>query len=143
MKARRIGDQGPGDMTSSRKFQFRSVLLILGVLFFVSSCDSVDPESLKGGETRRTLTPALFTGKFKTAYKAAREIPEILDSLYCYCDCKKHHGHKSLLTCYVDKHARHCPVCIDEALMARDMHKKGKDVIAIRKAIDRKYSGGH
>ncbi|MDP2689384.1 MAG: PCYCGC motif-containing (lipo)protein [Deltaproteobacteria bacterium] len=63
-----------------------------------------------------------------------------MDSLYCYCDCKKHFGHKSLLTCYVDEHAVYCDICIDEALMARELHGQGMDVLAIRKAVDEKYS---
>ena len=56
-------------------------------------------------ETRATLDPALFVGKAAAAHKVAREIPEVLDQLYCYCQCDKHVGHKSLLSCYTDGHA--------------------------------------
>lgn len=56
-------------------------------------------------ETRPTLSPTLFTGKIAQAYQAAREIPQVLDQLYCYCQCQESHGHKSLLSCYVDNHA--------------------------------------
>jgi hypothetical protein len=35
----------------------------------------------------------------------AREIPDVLNQLYCYCECDKHRGHKSLLSCYTDGHA--------------------------------------
>ncbi|MBI2876545.1 MAG: hypothetical protein HYY20_06660 [Candidatus Tectomicrobia bacterium] len=56
-------------------------------------------------ETRPTLSPTLFAGKTAMAYQVAREIPEVLDQLYCYCQCQESHGHKSLLTCYVDNHA--------------------------------------
>ena len=56
-------------------------------------------------ETRPTLDPALFVGKPATAHRAAREIPDVLDALYCYCGCDKHAGHKSLLSCYTDGHA--------------------------------------
>lgn len=56
-------------------------------------------------ETRATLDPALFVGKAAAAHKVAREIPEVLDQLYCYCQCDKHMGHKSLLSCYTDGHA--------------------------------------
>ena len=31
--------------------------------------------------------------------------PDVLDRLYCYCECDKHLGHKSLLSCYTDGHA--------------------------------------
>jgi hypothetical protein len=56
-------------------------------------------------ETRPTLDPALFVGKAALAHRVAREIPDVLDQLYCYCYCDKHLGHKSLLSCYTDGHA--------------------------------------
>jgi hypothetical protein len=56
-------------------------------------------------ETRPTLDPAQFVGKAAEAHKVAREIPDVLDQLYCYCGCDKHQGHKSLLSCYTDGHA--------------------------------------
>jgi hypothetical protein len=56
-------------------------------------------------ETRPTLDPARFVGKAALAHRVAREIPDTLDQLYCYCECDKHSGHKSLLSCYTDGHA--------------------------------------
>ncbi len=56
-------------------------------------------------ETRPTLDPALFVGKAALAHRIAREIPDTLDQLYCYCECDKHMGHRSLLSCYTDGHA--------------------------------------
>ena len=56
-------------------------------------------------ESRPTLDPALFMGKARAAHTVAREIPDVLDQLYCYCECDKHAGHKSLLSCYTDGHA--------------------------------------
>ena len=56
-------------------------------------------------ETRPTIDPALFVGKARLAHQVAREIPDALDQLYCYCECDKHLGHKSLLSCYTDGHA--------------------------------------
>ncbi|MBI5238180.1 MAG: hypothetical protein HY887_07145 [Deltaproteobacteria bacterium] len=98
------------------------------------------PSSLRGGETRETLSPAFFTGAIADAYRIAREIPEVLDSLHCYCECKKNFGHKSLLTCYVDEHAKHCDVCLDEAFMAYDLHRQGADIKSIRAAVDQRFS---
>ena len=120
------------------------LLFVLASSVFIAGCGkAVDPASLRGGETRETLSPAYFTGKEAKAYAIAKEIPEILDSLYCYCDCEKHFGHKSLLTCYVDLHAKYCDVCMDEALTAYDLHKQGYDVLSIRKAVDEKFGKGH
>src|SRR6202795_4877773 len=56
-------------------------------------------------ETRPTLDPAQFVGKAAATHRVAREIPEVLDQLYCYCGCDKHEGHKSLLSCFTDGHA--------------------------------------
>jgi hypothetical protein len=56
-------------------------------------------------ETRPTLDPTRFVGKARLAHQVAREIPDVLDRLYCYCECDKHRGHKSLLSCYTDGHA--------------------------------------
>jgi hypothetical protein len=118
--------------------------MILGVLFLVSCSQSgssyKDAAQLRGGETRPTLSPMNFYGPTARAYAAAREIPEVIDSIHCYCECKKHLGHKSLLTCYVNEHAAYCDICINEALMAKQMHDKGMDVVSIRKAIDSKYA---
>ncbi len=69
-----------------------------------SSSPAVAPAAARR-ETRPTLDPARFVGKAAAAHRIAREIPEVLDQLYCYCACDKHQGHKSLLSCYTDGHA--------------------------------------
>ena len=68
-----------------------------------SSGTAISPVARR--ETRPTLDPALFVGKAALAHQVAREIPDVLDQLYCYCYCDKHLGHKSLLSCYTDGHA--------------------------------------
>ncbi len=60
---------------------------------------------VKGGETRPIMDPDQFTGMTKEAYAAAKEAPEILDKIYCYCYCDDPpFNHKSLLSCFVDYH---------------------------------------
>jgi hypothetical protein len=56
-------------------------------------------------ERRPTLDSARFVGKAAVTHRIARDIPEVLDRLYCYCECDKSLGHKSLLSCYTDGHA--------------------------------------
>ncbi len=130
---------GPAVAKSSGLF---TVLLFAAVLTGCSGGgDDIDPKTLRGGEVRETLSPAYFTGRSARAYQAARDIPEVLDSLHCYCECKKHFGHKSLLTCFVDQHGLHCDTCINEAVMAHEMHKKGKSILEIRRAVDKEFSG--
>jgi hypothetical protein len=91
-------------------------------------------------ETKLPLSPALFVGKIETAYRVAHNMPDVLDQLYCYCECDKHSGHRSLLSCYTDHHAANCDVCVNEALDASRMMKQGDKMTDIKSAIDRKYS---
>ena len=70
----------------------------------ISSSPAAGPTTARR-ETRPTLDPGRFVGKAAAAHRVAREIPDVLDQLYCYCGCDKHQGHKSLLSCYTDGHA--------------------------------------
>ena len=96
-------------------------------------------ETLKGHETRMTLMPALFTGKIAQAYQIARQNRDLLDVIYCYCYCEKTIGHKSLLSCYVDRHAANCDICMNEAIYAASFYDKGFDMVQVRKAVDKKF----
>jgi hypothetical protein len=89
-----------------------------------------------------TLSPSMFTGKVRQAYQATREIPQTIAQLPCYCRCDKGFGHKSLHSCYVDDHASHCAVCVDEVLLAYRLHKEEKlKPEQIRELIIAEYSG--
>ena len=86
-----------------------------------------------------TLSPELFTGNEKLAYQVAKQIPQILAQLPCYCHCDRGHGHKSLHSCFESAHGENCGICIGEALMAHTLHKRGVSVIEIRKQIIAAY----
>jgi len=73
------------------------------------------------------------------AYAVARQIPQVLDGLYCHCDCSKHMGHRSLLTCFTGDHAAQCDICMGEAMMAGQMAAAGNSLDQIRKAIDAQF----
>lgn len=84
-----------------------SLLLFSGADLFAAQKPAID-ESLRMGEARDTLDPMMFSEpQVREAYAAAKNIPWILDSIYCYCRCKESpvFKHKSLLSCYVDDHA--------------------------------------
>jgi len=51
----------------------------------------------------KTLDPNLFKGKAKRAYQVAKEIPEILTQIPCFCECEPF-GHENLLDCFIDNH---------------------------------------
>jgi hypothetical protein len=52
-----------------------------------------------------TLSPAMFKGKTARAYQVAKEVPELIEQMSCYCGCNKSHSHQNNLDCYVDRHA--------------------------------------
>ncbi len=91
-------------------------------------------------ETKATLSPSLFVGQTEKAYQIAQEIPDVIDELYCYCECDKHSGHRSLLSCYTDNHAANCDICQEETLEAAQMMKQGVGMAEIRSRIDGKFS---
>jgi hypothetical protein len=96
------------------------------------------------GSLPPTLPAAEFFGKAREAYEVAKKIPETLAQLPCYCECDKALGHKSLHTCFVDDHASHCVVCVDEALLAYQLQKDKKlTPEQVREKIIEKYSVEH
>lgn len=88
-----------------------------------------------------TLEPEKFNGKTREAYRIAREAPQLIAQLPCYCYCDRGFGHKSLHSCYVDDHAAHCAVCVDEVLIAYDLQKRGLSPQQIREKIIAQYGG--
>jgi hypothetical protein len=73
------------------------------------------------------------------AYAAARRAPATLDGVYCHCDCSKHSGHRSLLTCFESDHGAFCDICMGEAMLASTMAARGQSLVDIRAAIDRQF----
>jgi hypothetical protein len=88
-----------------------------------------------------TLPPQQFTGKARDAYQVAREIPQTIAQMPCYCHCDRGMGHKSLHSCFEDNHASSCAVCVDEALMAYQLQKKqGLSAKEVRERIIAEFS---
>ena len=74
-----------------------------------------------------TLSPDKFSGEqVHKAYQMAKEIPDTLAQLPCFCYCDRGFGHKSLHSCYEDDHSAGCSTCIDEALLAYQLQKEEK-----------------
>lgn len=87
-----------------------------------------------------TLDPTQFFGDARKAYAAAKEIPAVFAQLPCYCYCDESLGHKSLHTCYESDHSSHCVTCINEGIMAQELHKQGLSTSQIRDRINEKFS---
>jgi hypothetical protein len=51
----------------------------------------------------KTLDPNLIMGEDRKGYQIAKEIPEILAQLPCFCGCEAV-NHENLLDCFVDEH---------------------------------------
>ena len=92
---------------------------------------------------RGTLAPELFTGNVQLAYRAAKEIPQTLAQLPCYCHCDKSKGHQSLHSCFEDEHGENCGICIGEAVMAYNLQRQGLKTAQIRERIMRAYGSGN
>ena len=73
-------------------------------------------------------------------YAMAARVPNVLDGLYCHCECSKHANHRSLLTCFESDHGAMCDICLGEAEMAFKMTQDGKSLEEIRSAIDARFA---
>lgn len=85
----------------------------------------------------------------KEAYAYAAEHPETVSYIPCYCGCGQHSGHRSSHDCFVarhsgssvayDQHGANCDMCVDAALMTRDLLAQGKSLKEARAAVVKKY----
>jgi len=121
-----------------------AVVLIAGIAWYaMRPADSATTETASVAQQQdpgATLSPALFQGVTREAYQVAKDIPEVLEELPCFCGCMKERAHQSNLDCFKDDHSSYCAVCQNIALDAAAMHKRGIDVVEIRKAVVDKYA---
>ena len=136
-------------MDKNKKLKLRPLVFISGIVLFLAIVYSttkpnkhIEPIAPATGqliETRPVMSSAFYTGKVAEAYRIAAEIPKVIDSQFCYCYCKKNHQHKSLLTCFTNKHGSKCDTCINEVLYAYELYKQGKTLDEIVVSIDKKF----
>lgn len=87
------------------------------------------------------LSPSLFDDPMtRAAYQTAKDIPEVLQQLPCFCGCMSSYGHKNNLFCFKDQHGSGCTLCQEIALDARKMHDQGMSIAKIQENIKTKYS---
>jgi hypothetical protein len=95
-----------------RLFWITSIVLgAIAVLAFIISMTPKHGEEkgrsfhLVEKETRTVLDPSKFIGRAQAAYAAAENYPEIMNEVFCYCYCNEPpFHHKTLLSCFVEKH---------------------------------------
>ena len=141
---------GDGNFTDRKNFWTLSAFVVVismvlgGVYIYTkpkgrASASNPAPATGQLIENKPVLSSALFTGKTALAYKYAAEIPKVIDSQFCYCYCKKDHGHKSLLTCFTSMHGSKCSTCIDEVIYAHELYEDGLSLDEIVVAVDKKF----
>jgi hypothetical protein len=97
--------------------------------------------SVQVSKSDGVLSPTIFDdAKTRAAYQVAKDIPEVLEQLPCFCGCMSHFGHKNNLFCFKDQHGSGCDLCQDIALEARKMHDQGMSIAQIQEQIKAKYS---
>ncbi len=132
------------------KFPWPPVLIVavtiigIGVFAFMGSGVSqelsmADMPALKGGESKPNVSPSRYRGRTASAYGVAIKSRDVLDYMFCYCNCKQSIGHKSLLSCFTDDHAANCGICQDQAFYASELADKGYDLAQVRMAVDKKF----
>lgn len=103
----------------------------------------VHPKPRTGITSARVLTAhqlGKVDGDVVKIFNMVREIPQVVDGIYCYCGCDEMPDHYSLLSCYEgEAMAQGCVICQGEGRMVYDLHKKGKTLEQIRAAIDRNF----
>jgi hypothetical protein len=99
------------------------------------------PDPRPGITADRVLADAAIprTPGAAEAYAAARAAAGTLDGVYCHCDCSKHAGHRSLLTCFETDHGAYCDICMGEAMLASQLSSRGTSLKEIRAAIDAQF----
>lgn len=116
-------------------------VVVLGLALVSTRAANAHPEPRAGLTAQHVADASRYAEYPRIAqiYEMAAEIPDVLDGIYCHCDCSKHSGHRSLLTCFQDDHGAACDVCLTEAELAYRMTKEGSALKEIRKAVDALY----
>lgn len=74
-------------------------------------------------------------------YTMAARIPQVLDGLYCHCDCHERDRLRSLLDCFHGEMGTSCGICQSQVRRAYELHQQGRTLNDIRKILDREFGG--
>ncbi len=118
-----------------KHFTLLTIALCASLLSLPSFGEEKKPAQVLDPEQFSSPTQILI----KKGYAAAKEIPDVCAKIFCFCGCDITDKHISLLDCFTSDHGVGCPICIEEALIALNMHKKGKSICEIQFAIDKRY----
>jgi uncharacterized protein with PCYCGC motif len=118
-----------------------AVALMAGIAWVSLRGTGQVDESARAGLAAEVLSPTVFSDeRTRASYQVAKDIPEVLEQLPCFCGCMTSFGHKNNLFCFKDQHGSGCTLCQDIALDARTMHDKGMSIAQIQDNIKAKYA---
>ena len=123
------------------------VLLVLvvaaaGFSLLAPAAGATEHPTPRPGITAAEVVPAeryAADPRVAQVYREITRIASVADGLYCHCDCSKHSGHRSLLSCFESDHGAGCDVCLGEAHLAYTMTQQGASLEQIRTAIDQQF----
>src|SRR5947199_1994148 len=118
------------------------VLALIAWLFIGGGGEQL---TASGKRLIHTMDPSYFAKdpKAQAAYQVAKDIPEVLAELPCFCGCMTAFGHESNLFCFRDEHGSGCEICEGIALDARDLHNKGLSIDKIKDEIRQRWAHPH
>lgn len=92
---------------------------------------------------------ALANARITDAYVYARDNPDALNGVKCYCSCMQvaHNGRihqRGLLDCFIkengdyESHGASCQMCVDDTLQVKSLYTEGRTKDEIKPVIDAK-----
>lgn len=120
-------------------------MVAVAAIIFLPHSSGVSPEP--GGLPKFALT----SDRIKEAYLYARDDPDALDGVKCYCSCMQvtHNGRihqRGLLDCFIkengdyESHGASCQMCVDDTLQVKDLYAEGRTKDEIKPVIDAKHA---
>jgi hypothetical protein len=117
------------------------------------SMPAMNGSSDGGANAAWAARPAYVRADARTesAYAFALQNAKVLEWMPCYCGCAAM-DHRSNLDCFFkptmagvegirfEEHASYCEICVDIALMAKQLHEQGQSLRTIRAAVDDAFS---
>ncbi len=79
--------------------------LVIAVVFFFPKSEPWGLPASPRSPRPATLSPELFSGRVAQVYRIAKEAPELVEQMPCYCGCYVNPGHQNNLDCYTDRHS--------------------------------------
>ena len=89
---------------------------------------------------RKDFIPLDYLQRIPVAYRVARDHPEVLEKIACYCPCELY-GHTGVVDCYRSQHAAACATCLEEAVVAGQLIEQhgAHDPAAIAAQVNSRY----